>query len=154
MQIMNLSAFVAISPESLFKRVCSTLKEKIVAEVRFACPRPHCHGLDGVFRNDARPSASAAPAKPPVDPTPITGTWCSSDGQRFSISGERFDSSDSQCSVTRMNNYEGTFTVALSCTANGQQSNQNITISPVGQTLHISFLSQGGKRAVVSRCGS
>jgi len=100
------------------------------------------------------PSASAALAKPPVDPTPITGNWCSSDGQRFSISGERFDSRDSQCSVTRMNNYEGTYTVAMSCTANGQQSNENITISPVGQSLHISFLSLGGKRAVVSRCAS
>ncbi len=101
-----------------------------------------------------RPTASATPVKPSVDPTPITGDWCSSDGQRFSISGERFDSRDSQCSITRMNNYEGTFTVSMSCTANGQQSNENITISPVGQSLHISFLSMGGKRAVVSRCAS
>ncbi|MBQ0710188.1 hypothetical protein [Ochrobactrum sp. AP1BH01-1] len=100
------------------------------------------------------PSASATPAKPPVDPTPITGNWCSPDGQRFAIFGERFDSRDSQCSVTRMNNYEGTFTVSMSCNANGQQSKENITISPVGQTLHISFLSMGGKRAVVSRCAS
>lgn len=100
------------------------------------------------------PSASATPAKPPVDPTPITGNWCSPDRQRFAISGERFDSRDSQCSVTRMNNYEGTFTVSMSCNANGQQSKENITISPVGQTLHISFLSMGGKRAVVSRCAS
>lgn len=101
-----------------------------------------------------RPTASATPVKPSLDPTPITGNWCSSDGQRFSISGERFDSRDSQCSITRMNNYEGTFTVSMSCTANGQQSNENITISPVGQSLHISFLSMGGKRAVVSRCAS
>ncbi|ERL99540.1 hypothetical protein Q644_10425 [Brucella intermedia 229E] len=102
------------------------------------------------------PSASASPpARPPVDPTPpITGNWCSPDGQRFAISGERFDSRDGQCSVTRMNNYEGTFTVSMSCTANGQQSKENITISPVGQTLHISFLSMGGKRAVVNRCAS
>jgi len=100
------------------------------------------------------PSASTSPARPPVDPTPITGNWCSPDGQRFAISGERFDSRDGQCSVTRMNNYEGTFTVSMSCTANGQQSKENITISPVGQTLHISFLSMGGKRAVVSRCAS
>ena len=74
------------------------------------------------------PSASASPARPPVDPAPITGNWCSPDGQRFAISGERFDSRDSQCSVTRMNNYEGTCTVPMSCTANGQQSKGNITI--------------------------
>ena len=110
--------------------------------------------LTACSETTSSPSASATPAKPPVDPTPIAGNWCSPDGQRFAISGERFDSRDSQCSVTRMNNYEGTFTVSMSCTANGQQSKENITISPVGQTLHISFLSMGGKRAVVSRCAS
>ncbi|NKB95985.1 hypothetical protein HED48_13850 [Ochrobactrum intermedium] len=110
--------------------------------------------LAACSENDARSFGKRLPARPPVDPTPITGNWCSPDGQRFAISGERFDSRDGQCSVTRMNNYEGTFTVSMSCTANGQQSKENITISPVGQTLHISFLSMGGKRAVVNRCAS
>lgn len=99
----------------------------------------------------SKPKVAANPPAPPVDASPITGNWCSPEGGRFSISQTRFDSRDDNCAIARLNNYEGTFTASLSCEG-GQTTSENITISPVGNGLHITFLSRGGRRAIVSPC--
>ncbi|MGH6762351.1 MAG: hypothetical protein ACRECW_12275 [Phyllobacterium sp.] len=98
------------------------------------------------------PKIAATPPRPPVDASPITGNWCSPDGGRFSISQTRFDSRESNCAITGLNNFEGTFTTSLSCESEGQTTSENVTISPVGNGLHITFLSKGGRRAIVSPC--
>lgn len=97
--------------------------------------------------------AATPPPPPPVDATPITGTWCSPAGGRFSISQDRFDSRENKCAITRLNNFQGTFTASLACEGEGQTSEEDVTISPVGKSLHITFLSRAGKRAIVTPCG-
>jgi len=101
----------------------------------------------------ASPSANVTPPKPPVDPAPISGTWCSNNDKRFTISSERFDSRDMQCTVMKLDNYKGTFTLNLVCGSDAQQVSENITITPIGEALEIVFLSKGVRRTRVNRCG-
>jgi hypothetical protein len=89
----------------------------------------------------ASPSANVNPPKPPVDPTPIIGTWCSNNDKRYTISPERFDSRDMQCTVMKLDNYKGTFTLNLVCGSNAQQVSE------------IVFLSKGVRHTRVNRCG-
>ncbi|WP_210238437.1 hypothetical protein [Brucella haematophila] len=101
----------------------------------------------------ASPSANVNPPKPPVDPTPIIGTWCSNNDKRYTISPERFDSRDMQCTVMKLDNYKGTFTLNLVCGSNAQQVSENVTITPIGDALEIVFLSKGVRHTRVNRCG-
>lgn len=98
-------------------------------------------------------SGNPAPAAKSADATPITGNWCTSAGQTYAISAQRFDSADGQCAINRLNNYQGTFTAAMTCQVNGQPVNENVTITPIGQKLLVAFLSKGVKREEMSRCG-
>jgi len=99
-----------------------------------------------------KPQAATPPPPPPADATRITGNWCSPAGGRFSISQDRFDSRENKCAITRLANYEGTYTASLACEGEGQTSQEDVTISPVGKSLHITFLSRAGKRAIVNPC--
>jgi hypothetical protein len=105
------------------------------------------------------PSAPATPAAPQqqaaaprVDADAITGNWCSAAGGRFAISETRFDSAENQCAVTRLNNFQGTYTAALECSGEGMQSSENITMTPVRDELHISFLQRASQRTIARRC--
>ncbi len=99
------------------------------------------------------PSANVNPPKPPVDPTPIIGTWCSNNDKRFTISQERFDSRDMQCTVMKLDNYKGTFTLNLVCDSDQQQASENVTITPIGDAVEIVFLSKGVRHTRANRCG-
>ncbi|MBN9047229.1 MAG: hypothetical protein J0H18_16410 [Rhizobiales bacterium] len=101
---------------------------------------------------DSAPSANANPPKPPVDPTPIVGNWCSG-GTHYSVTKDSFSSPNAQCSITHLGNFEGTFMASLSCNRQGQQSNENITMTPVGKALQISFLTGTVRHTTASRCG-
>jgi len=97
-------------------------------------------------------TVAQTPPPPPVDATPIAGNWCSAEGGRFSISQDRFDSRENRCAVTKLSNYQGTFSASLACESEGQTAQEDVTISPVGKQLHITFLSRAGQRAVVNPC--
>ncbi|MBJ6131564.1 hypothetical protein JAU75_01795 [Ochrobactrum sp. Q0168] len=99
------------------------------------------------------PSANVNPPKPPVDPTAIMGTWCSNNDKRFTISRERFDSRDMQCTVMKLDNYKGTFTLNLVCDSDHQQASENVTVTPIGDAVEIVFLSKGVRHPRANRCG-
>ncbi|GHC70528.1 hypothetical protein [Limoniibacter endophyticus] len=93
-------------------------------------------------------SAAASPPAPPVDVTPISGTWCASDGDRYVIDRNRFDSNSRQCSVRRVNNYSGTYALQLDCNGN----NEGVTLTPTGNQMLVTFLNNVGHRPVLRQC--
>ncbi len=109
--------------------------------------------LSACTGSTSAPSASVTQPKPPVDPTPIIGSWCSNSGQRFTVTREQFKQPRVDCDITKLNNYEGTYTLGLVCTRDGVQSSDNITITPVDNAVLISFLTKGIRTIKAHRCG-
>lgn len=96
----------------------------------------------------AQPRTSATPSAAPTDVTPISGTWCASDGDRYVIDRSRFDSNSRQCSVRQVNNYSGTYSLQINC--NGQ--NEGVTLTPTGNQMLVTFLNNVGHRPVLRQC--
>lgn len=105
--------------------------------------------LSACSETTPRPAAPAVKMEPLADAGPITGNWCNQTDGQFNISQSQFTSNDGVCTIARLANYSGTFSAGLICE---NVNRENITITPVGNTLHITYLSRGGKRAVVSPC--
>lgn len=95
------------------------------------------------------PTAPAIKVEPIADATPIIGNWCNATDGQYNISQTQFASNDGMCTYARLTNHSGTFSAGLVC-ENGNR--ENITITPVSGTLHITYLSRGGQRAIVRPC--
>jgi hypothetical protein len=96
------------------------------------------------------PTATAQAAPAPLDATPVTGQWCGS-GERFTISESRFDTAQNQCALSRLNNFQGTFTATIACEAT--TTPESLTMTPVrGTELHVTYLNRPGQQTVLTRC--
>ncbi len=98
-------------------------------------------------------SEVASMSDTPADPTPIIGKWCVNNGKTFTISPTQLRYPDLDCDVMSIHNVNGTYTLALVCTRGGVQASENATITFVGETMQLTFLSKGMKTILANRCG-
>jgi hypothetical protein len=118
------------------------------------------------------PEASA-PAPAPAAPTtvstpadqkalaPLFGTWAldlaSCGKQVLTISATRFEGPGSGCDITGFtDNGDGTYTAAMSCTADGQTSKERISMRPIfgptGEGIDLVYLDRKNLQSEVLRC--
>lgn len=112
------------------------------------------------------PAASAAPVQDGTpakadDVKPLFGTWgldpANCGDQVLKISETRFDGPGSGCTISGFtDNGDGTFTAAMSCTANGQTSNEHIQMRPIftptGEGIDLVYLDRDNLQSQVLRC--
>lgn len=113
-------------------------------------------------------SAAAAPtttqvATPASDDAlkPLIGNWgldpANCGDQVLKISAKRFEGPGSGCDISGFtDNGDGTFTAAMSCTANGQTSNERIQMRPIfaptGEGIDLVYLDRKNLASEVLRC--
>jgi len=117
----------------------------------------------------AQPASSAAPAPAPavVAPAsddalaPLFGSWgldpANCGDQVLKISKTRFEGPGSGCDISGFtDNGDGTFTAAMSCTANGQTSKENVQMRPIfaptGEGIDLVYLDRKNLASEVLRC--
>lgn len=122
------------------------------------------------------PSSQAStqtPAAPPPQTTtvsgpadqkalePLFGTWAldlaSCDKQVLTISAKRFEGPGSGCDITGYtDNGDGTYTAAMSCTADGQTAKERISMRPIfgptGEGIDLVYLDRKNLQSEVLRC--
>lgn len=113
-------------------------------------------------------SSAAAPtttqvATPASDDAlkPLIGNWgldpANCGDQVLKISAKRFEGPGSGCDISGFtDNGDGTFTAAMSCTANGQTSNERIQMRPIfaptGEGIDLVYLDRKNLASEVLRC--
>lgn len=115
--------------------------------------------------------ASAQPAPPttttvstPADQKalePLFGTWAldlaSCGKQVLTISAKRFEGPGSGCDISGYtDNGDGTYTAAMSCTADGQTATERISMRPIfgptGEGIDLVYLDRKNLKSEVLRC--
>ena len=113
--------------------------------------------------SEAAPAATPVAAAPASDDAlaPLFGTWaldpsqCS--GPVLKISKARFEGAENGCDITSFSdNGNGTYTAAMSCTAEGQTANESIQMRPIfaptGEGIDLVYLNRENLAATVLRC--
>jgi hypothetical protein len=92
---------------------------------------------------------------------PLIGNWgldpANCGDQVLKISAKRFEGPGSGCDISGFtDNGDGTFTAAMSCTANGQTSNERIQMRPIfaptGEGIDLVYLDRKNLASEVLRC--
>jgi hypothetical protein len=112
----------------------------------------------------ASSSASAEPVAAPADADalkPLFGTWgldpANCGEQVLKISAKRFDGPGSGCDIEGFtDNGDGTYTAQMSCTADGQTSDERISMRPIfaptGEGIDLVYLDRDNLQSEVLRC--
>jgi hypothetical protein len=107
---------------------------------------------------------AAAPAAPAGDDAlaPLFGDWAldlaqCTGGQTLQISKVRFEGPGSGCDITGFtDNGDGTYTAAMSCTANGKTATEKIQMRPIfaptGEGIDLVYLNRDNLQSTVLRC--
>jgi len=94
---------------------------------------------------------------------PLIGDWgldpANCGDQVLKISAKRFEGPSSGCDITGFtDNGDGTYTAAMSCTANGQTSNERIQMRPIfaptGEGIDLVYLDRKNLASEVLRCNA
>jgi len=105
----------------------------------------------------------AAPAAPAADDKlkPLFGSWGLDPGncgdQVLKISKTRFEGPGSGCDISGFtDNGNGTFTAAMSCTANGGTSTEKVQMRPIfaptGEGIDLVYVDRNNLASTVLRC--
>jgi len=108
----------------------------------------------------AEAPATAAPASPAAA-APLFGTWAAVPANcgtaAITISATRFEGAENRCDITTLaDNGDGTFTVNLACTGEGQVASESVRMTPVsaptGEGVVLDYLDRGGEKVTLLRC--
>jgi hypothetical protein len=115
-------------------------------------------------------AAAQAAAKPPsgqpakdADLEPLFGTWAldpsQCGGQVLTISKKRFQGPGSGCDISGfVDNGNGSYTASMTCTADGQTSNERISMRPIfaptGEGIDLIYLDRKNLASEVLRCNA
>ena len=116
----------------------------------------------------ATPSSetSSAPLAAPAPATddalaPLFGTWAldpaQCDGPVLKISMARFEVAENGCDITGYSdNGDGSFTAAMSCTAEGQTTDESVKMRPIfaptGAGIDLTYIDRDNLESTVLRC--
>jgi hypothetical protein len=109
-------------------------------------------------------TAPAAPAATPATADaalePLIGTWAATTGNcstPITIAANSFKGYENSCEISGWtDNGDGTFTAAMSCTAEGKTADEKITMTPLfgpqGEGIRLAYDDRGGDPVTVFRC--
>ncbi|RYE10225.1 MAG: hypothetical protein EOP22_05740 [Hyphomicrobiales bacterium] len=111
----------------------------------------------------AAPAATPAVAAPASDEllAPLFGTWAldpsQCGGPVLKISKARFEGAENGCDISGFtDNGDGTFTAAMSCTAEGQTAGESIKMRPIfaptGEGIDLTYVDRDNLETTVLRC--
>jgi hypothetical protein len=110
------------------------------------------------------PTPTTTAVSGPADPkalAPLYGTWAldlaSCGKQVLTISAKRFEGPGSGCDIAGYtDNGDGTYTAAMSCTADGQTAKERISMRPIfgptGEGIDLVYLDRKNLTSEVLRC--
>jgi hypothetical protein len=110
------------------------------------------------------PAPTTTAVSGPADPKalePLYGTWAldlaSCGKQVLTISAKRFEGPGSGCDIAGYtDNGDGTYTAAMSCTADGQTAKERISMRPIfaptGEGIDLVYLDRKNLTSEVLRC--
>jgi hypothetical protein len=135
-----------------------------------------CSGGGGGASSSAQPSSAAQQTEAPAKTTQVAakpaaekdlaslfGNWgldpANCGDQVLKISKARFEGPGSGCDISGYtDNGDGTYTAAMSCTANGQTSNERIQMRPIfaptGEGIDLVYLDRKNLASEVLRCNA
>jgi hypothetical protein len=117
----------------------------------------------------AAPSSAAAPSPAAAQATPASaealaplfGTWAldpaKCDGPVLKISQARFEGAENGCDISGFtDNGDGSYTAAMSCTADGQTAGESIKMRPIfaptGEGIDLTYIDRDNLTTTVLRC--
>jgi hypothetical protein len=115
--------------------------------------------------NPSSETAQAQPAQSSVAAddalAPLFGTWAldpaQCGGQVLKISKSRFEGAENGCDISGYtDNGDGSYTAAMSCTAEGQTASESIKMRPIftptGEGIDLTYLNRENLTTTVLRC--
>ncbi len=121
-------------------------------------------------RDSADVNPPTAPAEPVAPPPTAGGTpasfvgvwsanqaWCSNaeatgDGVPIRISTTRFEGYENSCDILAVREDGGVYDADLSCTAEGETSEEIIRMLVNGDAMDLTYVSRGGGKVILQRC--